>query len=377
MEKILPWFALKSVQGVGNHLFKRLIDRFNFPEQVFSASYDELLQVDGISHRLASAIQKHKIPDPVKKDLDLALDKGFKIVTMADADYPPLLLQIPDPPPCLYVFGTLDNNTNNIAVVGSRNATTYGILTTKRLCRDLASLKIRVVSGMARGIDTAAHEGALLGNGKTIAVLGSGLGRVYPAENMHLFHKIAENGAVLSEFPVMAKPEAHHFPLRNRIICGISQGTVVVEATRKSGSLITAHLAADQGREVFAVPGSINSFKSTGTHSLLKQGAKLVENAHDIVEELAHVIPHAAEGNEPSNRPPNTITDKPADQLPPLSSDESLVFKALEPYPVYIDDIAGKISMQSGKIAGILLQLELKGIVHQSPGKLFSISERK
>ncbi|MBW1940018.1 MAG: DNA-protecting protein DprA [Deltaproteobacteria bacterium] len=373
MEKILPWFALKSVHGVGNHLFKRLIDRFKSPEQVFSASYNDLLQVEGISHRLASAIQKHKIPDAVKKDLDLAFNKGFRIVTMADPDYPPLLLQIPDPPAYLYIFGNLDNSTNNIAVVGSRNATNYGIFTTKRLCRDLVALKIKVVSGMARGIDTAAHEGALLGNGKTIAVLGSGLGKVYPYENIKLFHKIAENGAVISEFPVMAKPEAHNFPLRNRIICGISQGTVVVEATRKSGSLITASLAADQGREVFAVPGSIHSFKSAGTHSLLKQGAKLVEHAHDIVEELSHVIHHSNDKNTPLNRPTNKIMDKPLS----LSSDESLVFNALEPYPVYIDDIARKISMEPGKMSSILLRLELKGIVRQSPGKLFSISEKK
>ncbi len=367
MEKVLPWFALKSVPGIGNHLFKRLIHRFKTPELAFQASYEDLLEVDGMSHRLVSAIKKHTIPERVKKDIDLVMEKGYQIVTMSDPDYPPLLLQIPDPPPFLYLFGRLEKSAANVAVVGSRNATSYGISATKRLCKDLASHKITIVSGMARGIDTAAHTGALMGNGKTIAVLGSGFERVYPTENQKLFHKIAENGAVISEFPLLTKPEAHNFPIRNRIISGISLGTVIVEATRRSGSLITARLAAEQNREVFAVPGSIHSFKSTGTHTLIKQGAKLVEHAQDIIEELTHVIKaHAADDHEKQN--------KMMDNDVPLSSEESTVFKELGPYPVHIDDLVRKISMDPGKISSILLQLELKGIVQQLPGKLFSIS---
>ena len=348
MEKLLPWFILKSIPGVGNHLFKRLIDRFESPELVFKASQKDLLAVNGISHRIVSVIKQHKIPERVKKDLELAMQKGYQIVTISDPDYPPLLLQIPDPPPFLYVYGSLDRSIKNIAVVGSRNATSYGISTTKQLCAALASLEVIIVSGMAIGIDTAAHEGALLGKGKTIAVLGSGLERVYPAENIKLFHQIAENGAVISEFPLMTAPEAHNFPIRNRVISGISLGTVVVEASRKSGSLITARLAAEQNREVYAVPGSIQSFKSTGTHTLIKQGAKLVEHAQDIIEELSHVIKaHVATDNTNQNE----ITDK----LPPLSSDESAVFKALSPYPVHIDDLVRKLSMKPGKLLSILL----------------------
>jgi len=366
VENILPWFALKSVPGIGSHLFKRLIDEFKSPHLVFEASPDNLLKVDGITDRLVSAIKRHKIPEHVKKDFDSVIENGYRIVTMLDPDYPPLLLEIPDPPPFLYVLGQLDSSIMNIAVVGSRNATPYGLSTTKQLCKDLALRGITIVSGMARGIDTAAHEGVLMGKGKTIAVLGSGFERVYPAENLNLFHKIAENGAVVSEFPLKTEPEGHNFPIRNRIISGISLGTVVVEATKKSGSLITARLAAEQNREVFAVPGSINSFKSIGTHTLIKQGAKLVEHAQDIIEELSPLIQAYVAADD---------KNKKMDKLPPLSSEESLVLKELGPYPVHIDEIARNISMEPGKLSSILLRLELKEIVAQVPGKLFSIKE--
>jgi len=369
VENILPWFALKTVPGIGRYHFKRLIDHFKSPELVFEASRAKLLDLDGMSERLVSAIKQHRIPKQVKKELDLVKQKGYQIVTMTDNDYPQLLLQIPDPPPFLYVYGNLDRSIKNIAVVGSRNATTYGISTTKQLCENLASNGITVVSGMAIGIDTAAHEGALMGKGKTIAVLGSGLERVYPSENIKLFHKIAVSGAVISEFSLMTEPEAHNFPVRNRIISGVSLGTVIVEATKKSGSLITARLAAEQNREVFAVPGSIHSFKSTGTHTLIKQGAKLVEQTQDIIEELAPLIQgHAATEN--------TNQNKTTDKLPPFSSEELTVYKALGPYPVHIDEVVRKISMEPGKLSSILLKLELKGVVLQTPGKLFSIKTK-
>jgi DNA processing protein len=369
MENLLPWFKLKSVPGIGNHLFKRLTDHFESPVNIFKASPAQLLAVDGMSPRLVSAIFRHKTPETVKKDIDLLIRKGYQIITLTHKDYPPLLLQIPDPPPFLYVYGRLDSVVNNIAVVGSRNATGYGISTTKRLCRDLAAVQINVVSGMAKGIDTAAHEGALDGRGKTIAVLGSGLERVYPADNVKLFHRIAENGAVISELPLLAEPDAHHFPKRNRIISGISLGTVVVEATKRSGALITARLAAEQNREVFAVPGNIHSFKSTGTHTLIKQGAKLVEHAMDIVEELQLAAPESMTKDDcmPNETRHENIT---------LSSEASIVLNALGPYPVHIDDLVRKLAMDPGKLSSILLQLELKGIVEQAPGKLFSIAVR-
>jgi len=369
VENILPWFTLKTVPGIGRCHFKHLIDHFKSPELVLEASREELLKLDGMSERLVSAIRQHRIPEQVKKELDLVVQKGYRIVTMTDSDYPPLLLQIPDPPPFLYVYGNLDRSIKNVAVVGSRNATTYGISTTEQLCTNLASNGITVVSGMAIGIDTAAHEGALMGKGKTIAVLGSGLERVYPSENIKLFHKIADSGAVISEFSLMTEPEAHNFPVRNRIISGISLGTVIVEATKRSGSLITARLAAEQNREVFAVPGSIHSFKSTGTHTLIKQGAKLVEQTQDIIEELAPLIQGHAIAE-------NTGQNKTKAELPPLSSEELTVYKALGPYPVHIDELVRKISIEPGKLSSILLKLELKGVAVQTPGKLFSIKTK-
>jgi len=367
VDNILPWFILKSVPGIGDLLFKRLIDRFNSPELVFEATQEDLIEVEGITPRLAAAIKKYKIGDLVKKDLDLVMQKKYKIVTMTDMEYPPLLLQIPDPPPFLYVLGRLDGSIRNIAVVGSRNATRYGISTTRRLCHDLVKFKMTIASGMAVGIDSAAHEGALMGKGRTIAVLGSGLERVYPEENRKLFHQIAENGAVISEFPLKTEPDSHNFPKRNRIISGMSLGTVVVEATKRSGSLITARLAAEQNRDVFAVPGSIQSFKSTGTHTLIKQGAKLVEHAQDIMDELSHLIKTPLEKEYPADN----ITKK----MSQLSPDERVVFESLEPYPVHIDDIARKLSFEAGRLSSILLQLELKGMAQQSPGKLFFTTE--
>lgn len=367
MDNILPWFALKNVPGIGNHLFKKLIDRFKSPEAVFRASCEDLSSIEGISDRLASAVKKYKAPEDLKNEIDDVIKKGYKIVTMADHDYPRLLLEIPDPPPFLYVSGNLDSSSKNIAVVGSRNATGYGISITKRLCSDIVSHNITVVSGMARGIDTAAHEGALIGKGKTIAVLGSGLARIYPAQNIKLFQMISENGAVVSELPLTAEPDAFNFPARNRIISGISLGTVVVEATKRSGSLITARLAAEQNREVFAVPGSIQSFKSTGAHTLIKQGAKLVENAKDIIDELSNILT--------SN---NNITIQKEKEFAYknicLNPEESRVLKALEPYPVHIDKLARKIKMEPGKLSSVLLKLELQDMIKQAPGKLFSLA---
>jgi DNA processing protein len=366
MENLFPWFRLKSTPGVGNLLYKRLIDVFHSPENVLHAARKDLLQVEGLSDRLVNAIKRHILPDAFKKELEKVQQKGIKILTLTDGNYPALLREIPDPPPYLYVYGSIPATRKSISMVGSRNATQYGIDTTQRLGRDLASLGMTIVSGMARGIDTAAHEGALMARGKTIAVLGSGLERIYPKENETLFHRIAETGAVISEFPLRAEPEAHHFPIRNRIISGLSLGTVIVEATLRSGSLITARLAAEQNREVFAVPGSINSFKSTGTHTLIKQGAKLVEQAGDIMEEISH-------GIDPSVSANNHIVEMKTAPEPALSPLEATVYRALEHYPLHIDDLVRKLGLAPSDLSSTLLNLELKGIVQQDPGKLFYI----
>ena len=364
MENLLPWLCLKNVPGIGNHLFKRLIERFGSPQRVFRTTPSELLGVEGISKHLAAAILNYKAPRQIEKELDQVQQKGYALITLADSSYPSLLKEIPDPPPLLYVCGDLSVANRNIAVVGSRNATAYGISVTQRLCADLATFDIGIVSGMALGIDTAAHQGALAAGGKTVAVLGSGFNRIYPTENRDLFKRISETGAVISEFTLDTAPEAHNFPIRNRIISGMSMGTIVVEASRKSGSLITARLAVEQNREVFAVPGSIQSFKSAGSHTLIKQGAKLVENAQDVLEELTGFM---QEVPKPVESGTVDSTEKAA-----LSPEEAAVYETLSPYPEHIDAIVRKTNIEAGKLLSCLLQLELKGMVQQLPGMLFA-----
>jgi DNA processing protein len=369
VEALEPWFHLKSVPGIGNHLFKRLLDRFGSPQAALAAPSGELLAVEGVTRRVVQAMRSHGLPPGAAAEIDAARRRGYRIVTLNDGDYPPLLREIPDPPPFLYVSGRLANADRCIAVVGSRNATAYGITAARQLSAELAQLKFTVVSGMALGIDTAAHEGALGVRGMTVAVLGSGLNQIYPPENRHLAERIAASGAVISEFALDNGPDAHHFPIRNRIISGMCCGTVVVEATRQSGSLITARLAAEQNREVFAVPGSVQSFKSMGTHTLIKQGAKLVENAQDVVCELGQFLgghSTAADSRGGASR---------IEARCGLTPDESQVFRALGPYPLHIDELVRRLAIDAGRLSGILLNLELKGAVQQLPGKLFQTTE--
>jgi DNA processing protein len=365
METVLPWLILKSVPGVGNVLFKRLIDHFQSPTRVLEATVEHLVLVEGISDRVARLILRQRLTDQVKQELDSIQKTECRIVTLTDLDYPPLLKEIPDPPPYLYFYGDYGKIDHCIAVVGSRNATPYGVNTTRQLCRDFSKAGLVVVSGLARGIDTAAHEGALMEGGRTLAVLGSGLERIYPKDNKQLAQSISKNGAVISEFPLYAEPEAHHFPARNRIISGICLGTVVVEAARKSGALITARLALEQNREVFAVPGSISSCKSGGTHGLIKQGAKLVECAEDVIEELVPMMRHPAVHSE-EPRPSETA-------YAGFSTEERRVLAVLGPYPVHIDELTRTLSLPVGMLSGTLLKLELMGVVRQTSGS-FSLS---
>jgi DNA processing protein len=368
MEQIVPWLALKSVPGIGNLMFNRLIRDIGSPQAVLQASTRRLSLVEGMTPRLAQAIKGYRCPDQVLMDIERCSKKGFRIISQANPDYPALLLHIPDPPPLLYCYGALAATQCHIAMVGSRKATAYGTINAKNLAGDLAAKGIGVVSGMARGIDTAAHIGAIEGGGRTVAVLGSGLECVYPAENLKLFHRIAENGAVISEFPLDARPEPHHFPQRNRIISGMALGTVVVEATDRSGSLITARLAAEQGREVFAVPGSIHAANAQGTHGLIRQGAKLVENAEDIIEEIVPQL-FAAPNRRPD--PESGLPCPEAREHGLLNAEEARLLEAMGPYPVHIDELARRCNLEMGPTSAILLQLELKGAVVQEPGKFF------
>ncbi len=372
MDNLLPWLSLKSIPGIGNLLYKRLLDQFSTPENVLNGSLEDFKKVQGITHRIVSNIRNKKNFDWEKKELDLAATKNFRIITILNEEYPELLKEIPDPPPLLYINGKIDPSSVNIAIVGSRNASSYGISTSEKLGRELVSKGITIVSGMAIGVDTSAHKGALAGKGKTIAVLGSGLGKIYPKQNKNLFYEIAENGAVISEFPISEEPLPHNFPRRNRIISGISHGTIVVEAALKSGSLITARLAAEQNREVFAVPGNIRSFTSTGTHSLIKQGAKLVENGNDVIEELGYLMENQQEIKSSENC---DFAKKIISNSDRLDNDEMKVYNLLEVYPKHIDEILRNLSMESGKLSSILLQLELSGVITQTPGKYYLIDE--
>jgi len=366
--RVLKWLALKHVNGIGNLLFKRLIDTFGSPENVFNAPESQLYRVDGITKELGRRIYHHKISEGIYKDLELAEKYNISLLTMADDNYPKLLLQIPDPPPVLYVYGTLNPNSHHIAIVGSRNASQYGLKCAYRLSTGLVNQGFVIVSGMARGIDTASHQGAIEGKGQTIAVAGCGLGIVYPPENKMLFKQIALNGAVISEFPIQAKPEAYHFPIRNRIISGMSWGTIIVEAGKKSGSLITARLALEQNRQVFAVPGDINSFRSMGTNNLIKQGAKLIETIEDILEDLAPIFQFTPENDKESC---HVKPEKREELLP----EEQAVMQLVSDTPMHIDDIMRTGTIALKDLSAILLSLELKGYIDQHPGKLFSKRE--
>lgn len=361
------WIALNAVTGVGNLAFRRLLERFGSPETAICATEPALAAVEGISSALARRIRAADPASPeALREVARARDLGFQIITISDPAYPELLRQIPDPPPYLYVMGSLIADAAPVSIVGSRNATSYGREIARQLAGDLAGMGITVISGMAAGIDTAAHQGAIDGGGGTVAVLGSGLNRIYPAQNKRLYHEIAAHGAVVSEFALDAEPDARHFPKRNRVISGMSLGTVVVEATRRSGSLITARMATEQNREVFAVPGSVHSFKSTGPHDLIRQGAKLVEHARHIVEEL-RLEPRRSES------PVLEIAGTQPD-LSDLGPKEQRVVKALEAYPVHADTLGRKLNLASGDLAGILLQLELKEIVRQLPGNQYVLA---
>jgi DNA processing protein len=360
----LSWLALKMIPNLGNITYKHLVERFGDPATVFKAKLNNLLEVEGLRLHTAKHILGRAWEGNPQDEL-MAIEKtGIRLITLSDSSYPKDLREIHDPPPLLYLRGNdIPADRTIVAVVGSRNPSHYGLKVTEEICQALAQRNISVVSGMAKGIDSAAHRGCLRGRGFTIAVLGSGMDIIYPESNTSLFNHIAEKGSILTEFPLGTPPEAWNFPTRNRIISGLSKGVVVVEASKRSGSLITASLALDQGREVLAVPGSIESFKSTGTHLLIKQGAKLVENADDIVQELGLNDHSPAQAAMDTKR-----------ALPFMEEDEKRIYDLLSDYPLHIDHITLRSKMDSAKVASLLTRLELKGIIMQLPGKMFVTS---
>ena len=365
-----PWFELRAVPGIGDALLCRLVGSFGSPDAVLHASQDELTQVGGISPALAKAIRQG-----IRSEDRQAIDRELKalerlpvqILTILDPDYPARLKAIHDPPPLLFVSGTLSEaDRHAVAIVGTRHATPAGRVVTEQLSGGLAAAGLTVISGLARGIDGTAHRSALDAGGRTIAVLGCGIDRTYPPEHQSLRKKIEEQGAVLSELPLGAYPHAYHFPKRNRIISGLSLGVVVVEAAPQSGSLITARLAAEQGREVFAVPGSVQSEQSRGTNGLIKQGAKLVERVDDIIEELLPQMEPSFSAQMQARR--TALTRQVQSSVPVLEHDEAALYAALSTEPVHIDELISKTGLPAASVSGLLLSLELKGAIRQLPG---------
>jgi len=342
------WLRLALTPGVGPRTARLLLKTFGSPEAVCSASAGALEKV--VPRVLAMALRSDSSNAAIQSSRAWADEPGNHVITLADSDYPGMLFEIGDPPVVLFAKGRRDLlAAPSIAIVGSRNATAQGVTTARNFARAMSDAGLAVVSGLALGIDTAAHEGALEGASSTIAVTGTGLDIVYPARNRALAHRIAEQGVMVSEFPLGTGAMAHNFPRRNRLISGLARGVLVVEAAVKSGSLTTARLAAEQGREVFAVPGSIHSPVSRGCHALIKQGAKLVEGAQDVLEELH--VPHA---------------------IPPL---EAPSFAMLDPLlshlghdPCDLDTLAARSGLGIEVLSARLLELELEGLVASLPG---------
>lgn len=341
------WIGLSLINGLGGETFRRLLSSFGTPQQIYTTPTSALKKV--VSPEIANQIANGPDEERLAPALEWLTQDDNQLITLADASYPASLLEIPDPPPILYVKGHVEQlNTPTIGIVGSRNATPQGLKNAEAFAEALSEAGWCIASGLALGIDGAAHRGALRGKGSTIAVVGTGLDIVYPARHRELAHQIVGAGAIVSEFPLGEPSRAGNFPRRNRIISGLSKGVLVVEANLESGSLITARLAAEQGREVFAIPGSIHSPLSKGCHRLIKQGAKLVDSIQDILEEL---------GNAPISSQPavlNTVEH-------PLL--EKMGFDVIAP-----DTLIELSGLTSHHVSAMLLSLELEGKVASLPG---------
>lgn len=356
-EEIKQILGLSLVSNMGPVVFKNLITVFGDVAGVFKAPVAALQKIKGTSKIDFSELKDAALWEKAETEMKSAAECGVAIVTLFDSNYPAELKEIFDPPIVLYVKGRLPSAENpKIAVVGSRMASAYGMRMAKSISKDLAAAGVVVVSGMALGIDAAAHQGALEGGGVTLAVLGSGIGKLYPPENRKLADEIAKNGAIISEHPMDEDPFPGHFPRRNRIISGLSRGVLVVEAREKSGALITADAALAEGRDVYAVPGNVDSAKSAGTNKLLKQGAKLVTCADDILEEL---------GIHKTSAPSPVSSDV------QLTEGESQLLSFLDGEPLHVDELIEQSGFSAQAAVSTLSLMELKGVVKQLPGKHF------
>ena len=397
-DEVKSLIHLSIIPGVGNQTIRCLLAAFESAERALTATSEELAQIDGLTRNARQRLVNGRSRVSLNRELELIQSHQCHIITFEDEAYPPLLKQISDPPLLLYIKRRLPpQDALSIAIVGSRSPTRYGKTTCHQLSQQLAARGVTIVSGFARGIDTSAHRGTLEAGGRTIAVMGNGLSHIYPEENRDLADAILESGgALISEFPMTVPPMGTNFPLRNRVISGLTYGTLVVEASERSGSLITARLAAEQGREVFAVPGEIFSKLSQGTHKLINQGATLIHSVDDLFDglpqnyvALADLESSSSQRRDSEARPPSTIShprqltlenvsqsetglDARSTPSAQLTSDEKVVFSAIDSPTSHIDQIVRAAQLPINRVSSILLTLELKGIVEQLPGKQFA-----
>lgn len=372
-DNIHAWLRLNGAEGIGPTTFTKLLKYFGSPEAALSASSSALEQVKGLGPAKAQKIVSTRDHWDADKEIALANKLGVCILHMHDPRYPLPLQGIYDPPPVLYVKGRLlREHTLAVALVGSRQCSLYGQEQAARLAYQLSAGGFTIVSGMARGIDTSAHQGALSGGGQTLAVQGCGLARCFPPENRRLFQKITQNGACLSEFPLTYEPLPQNFPARNRIIAGLSLGTVIVEAAPRSGALITARCALEQNREVLAVPGRIDSPLSRGPHQLLRQGATLVTCAQDIVAALGPIGKQLEAHMAEAARQVRTEAARHQNECPiPLNREEQEILTQLSETPLHTDQLVERTGQPVGQIMAHLVSLQLKGLARSLPGNLF------
>ncbi len=359
MDARQAYIVMNMMQGIGPVTVRKLMDALGSVEAVLQADGDVLRRVPGVGNEMTARILEQRERLDPQAEEEKAAGSGVRIVTRVDAEYPKRLLQIYDPPLALYVKGTLQSRDEcGIALVGSRRTSHYGLETSERLAFLLAQNGVTVISGLARGIDTAAHRGALKGRGRTLAVLGGAMDCLFPAENAGLAEEIAQSGAVMTEYPFGRQPDKTTFPVRNRIVSGISQGVVVVEADATSGAMITANQAMEQGRTVFAVPGRVDAAGSRGPHRLIKQGARLVETVDDILEELQTLLPMP------------TATPKEAVRKVSLTEAEQDILRLLEvDGEADVDTLIRKSGRRAADISALVMGLEIKRMVKMLPGQ--------
>lgn len=373
-ENVESWLRLIRAEGVGPITFRRLLDHFGNLDKIFGASVEQLTKVEGVGSKTAERITRTRLQFNAEKEAEDAYKQGVHILHWEDPRYPAPLKGIDDPPPVLYVKGDLlRGDSLALGIVGSRRGTHYGLEQAERFSHLLAAAGLTIVSGLARGIDSAAHRGALSAKGRTIAVQGCGLARCFPPENQKLFEKIAENGAVVSELPLTYEPLSENFPGRNRIIAGLSMGVLVVEAAPRSGALITAKAALEYNREVMAIPGRIDNPTSKGPHELIKQGARLVDSVEEIMDTLGIIGQGLKEHVSGSAARTEKEVEAPLFDLSRmnLSESEKAVLNGLDSQPLHAEEIIAAGDLAAGSVHSALISLQLKGLIKQLPGNLY------